>query len=344
MKNVRSILNAYQIKPSEVSKVTNNLYRIQAQEYSFALKKSKLNRNQIDSWKQAYIYGNEYQLTSILPVYMTEKGDIFHQDYNDIYYLTPWKETRRNDEPEHEVESFYRTLGTIHHKTKKKLDIQVDQVEQQITQEKEKLSRFRQSILTNVELYESKRYMSPFELRVCMQYRDIEQVCNSLDDWYDYYLEDLKEDGVMNHSLCHGNLRASHLIYQSSNTYFVNWEKSHIGSPMYDLAVYYYHELKYHDCYLNHLMSSFSIYEKENPLLLSERSLLAVLLLTPSSYLQVIEAYNNKQFSKSQPFQIRYLEQAYRRLVHGLSMQQHLKQIRDEIKQKQLEEEANQEE
>lgn len=332
--NIKEILAAYQVNPSEISKVTNKLYKVQSHNYTYALKESSLTSNDLQRWRSVYRIGNDQQLASVLPVYMTNSGDIYQEHKGNIYYLSPWKEKRESDEPEHEIESFYHALGHMHNKTKQENRVHMEKLEELIQQEKESVSSYRNTLLAHIETYEQRRYMSPFELRVCMQYRDLEQVFKNLDSWYDYYLTDLKDDGVSYSSLCHGNLRPSHRIYQASHTYFINWETANFGSPVNDLASYFYHEFKYHDCYFNHLTDSFSIYERYNPLLQSERSLLAIYLLTPSAYLQIIDNYNRAVYKKSQPFQIKYLEQAYRRLMHGLSMQHYLYQVRKSIIEK----------
>ncbi|WP_226036515.1 phosphotransferase [Aquibacillus saliphilus] len=339
MKSIESLLKAYQIKPSEVIPISNRVYKIHSHNYSFALKRSKLTMNSINSWKNVYRIANEHQLTSILPVYMTHHGEIIQQKENEFYYLTPWKEKREMDEPEHEVESLYHTLGSIHNQTKKQIKLDSAQIEQTVIKEKERIATYKHKLLSFVEKFEARHYMSPFELRVCMQYRDIEQVFKQIDYWYDYYLEDITNDGISYSSLCHGNLRSSHQIYHNSNTYLINWEHSFHGSPMRDLAIYFYHELKYHDSYLRHLTNSLPVYEKYNPLLQSEKSLLAIYLLNPYSYIQLLERYENNRIDKAHPFQIRLLEHSYRRLIQGLSLQGSLYESRQTIIDQQQESE-----
>ncbi|MRH42954.1 hypothetical protein GH741_09680 [Aquibacillus halophilus] len=340
MTNVRRILEAYQIVPTEITEISNRLYKIQSHNYSFALKRSSLNENSIDNWKNVYHLSNEHHLTSILPVYMTVKGDIVHKYNNEIYYLTPWKERRQSDEPKYEVESLYQTIGSIHHKTKKEISLRTDQVEQLIPQEKERVATYKGKLTSFVEKFERRRYMSPFELRVCMQYRDLEQVFKNIDYWYDYYLEDLIKDGVSYSSLCHGNLRSSHQVYHNGTTYLINWEHSFHGNSIRDLAIYFFHELRYHDSYLEHLANSFPIYEQYNPLLQSERSLLAIYLINPYSYLNLIESYDQNRLKSVHPFQVRLLEHGYRRLMQGLTFQNSLHETRQKIIEQQQESES----
>ncbi|MCT2537934.1 hypothetical protein NC661_02125 [Aquibacillus koreensis] len=337
MTNVKRLLQAYQIKPTEITSITKRLYKIQSHQYTFALKRASIPRDRLNIWQKVYQMGNQHQLSSILPVYLTKKIQIYEEHEKEIYYLTPWKEKKESDEPSHEIESFYRSIGKVHNQTKKEQTVQVDQLEQFVSKEKQLIVQYRQKLLRYVERFEKKHYMSPFELRVCMQYRDLDYLFRQIDYWYDYYLEDITQEKIAFLSLCHGNLRRSHLIYQSSETYFVNWEHAFLGSSMNDLAGYYYNEFKYHDCYLSDMMESFSVYEKYNSLLQSERSLLAVILLNPKSYVHLIERYAKGNLSSIEPFQIRRLEYNYRRLMHGLSFQDFLYRTREAIKEKEME-------
>ncbi|WP_138415489.1 phosphotransferase [Aquibacillus sediminis] len=339
MKDIQRILEAYQINATEIVPITNRVYKIHSHNYTYALKRSRLTKSDIDKWSYVYQLANQQQISSILPVYMTRNGQVFYHDNQSVYYVTPWIEKKEIDEPEHEIDSFYQELAKLHQQTRQANDLRSDQLDQVIYQEKEKMNHARNRLLTFVETFEQRHYMSPFELHVCMQYRDIDYVFQQLADWYDFYLEDIESYGHGAYVLCHGNLRASHKIFQHNKTYFINWERAFYGSPVNDLARYFYNELKYHDSYLDQFIQSFSIYERYNPLKQSERSLLAIYLLTPSNYLRVVENYHSANNTKAQAFQIRELEYQYRRLMNGLNVQQHFHQIREELKEQELDQE-----
>ncbi|MDL4841688.1 protein kinase family protein [Aquibacillus rhizosphaerae] len=337
MTNIKEVLKAYHVHPSEIIPITKRVHKVQTHNYIFALKRSRMRLNNMEKWRRAYQIGSENNLSSILPVYMTEQNQLFKQYEQDIYYLTPWKDSVSTDEPKHEMESFYHTLGQIHKQTKSEKQISSSMVEQMINQAKSDLSKQRQTLLGYIEKFEQKHFMSPFELRVCMQYRDLDQVFYYLDKWYDYYLEDISDDNRVYISLCHGNLRSSHMIYQHGHTFLINWEKNNFANPINDLARFYYNEFKYHDCSINYMTSAFPIYEKYNPLMQSERSLLAIYLLTPVPYIQLIERYYRNELALAQPFQVKKLEQSYRRLINGLNLQGYFYQMREQLKEKELE-------
>lgn len=327
MENVNQVLYSYNIQPADIRPVSKRLNQVHNANTSFALKRSMLNAGQLSNWHDAYRTAEKYNLKSILPVYLNNRGEIFEQHNGEIYYLSPWKEKKEYDEPEHQLESFYQAVGTIHNRTKQSNDIAIEKTEEAVELEKQKIDSYRGQLLTFIGQFEARHYMAPFELLVCTQYRDLEQVLMKASEWYDYYLKDLQGDKRMFHALCHGDLRDSHVIYQNTQTYLINWERSFYGNPVMDLAIYFYNEFKYHDSPLTHLAGSFSIYEKYNPLLQSEKSLLAIYLLNLRPYLQVIEEYN-KNKDKAQPFHIRSLEYSYRRLMQGLSMQHYFQEQR----------------
>ncbi|MBM7572012.1 phosphotransferase [Aquibacillus albus] len=337
MTNISGLIGQYQIEPTEIIPITRRVYKVHSHNYTYALKRSRLSAESLKRWEHVFVQANQHHLSPILSVYLTRTNKPYIVDQQQIYYLSPWKETKNDDKPEHELESFFHVIGEIHHKTRQEKSVNLQQVEQYISHEKKKIDEYRKKLLYHIETFERKRFMSPFELRVCMQYRDIEKAISLLDEWYDYYLEDMKSDEKVSISLCHGNLRRSHQIYQANQTYLINWENTFIGSPIEDLGRYFYQELKYHDAYIDDVNQAFSVYEKYNPLLASERSLLAVYLLYPTRYLKIIEKYKSQAFRISQPFQIKQLEYGYRQLVHGLKIQHHLYQVRQEIKRKEWE-------
>lgn len=339
MTDIYPILREYQVNPTEIIAISRRVYKIKTNRHSYALKRSRLTRQRVKQWKHVFEVANKHNLMSVLPIYLTQSGEVFCEHNEEMFYLTPWIETKETDEPEHELESFYRGIAEMHSKTKVEVKVDKDNMERLVNQEKSKIQGYKRKLLRYIETFERRRYMTPFELRVCMQYRDIEKSLSVLDDWYDYYLVDILDEGIVYSSLCHGNLRPSHQLYQSSQSYFINWERCFYGSPMTDLYLYYFHELKYHDAFVDYLIDSLSIYEKSNPLLKNERAFLSIQLLNPTPYLDILDKYSKKEFNMAQPYQIRQLEYAYRRMIHGLRIQGHLYQVREEIKMKELEKE-----
>ncbi|MDC3412483.1 phosphotransferase [Terrihalobacillus insolitus] len=335
---IREILQEYHVEHFDYGKLTNRTYKIDTYQTSYVLKKSRLTSKSLPMWNRVYQLSAQESLASVLPVYMTRRRESYVSYNNEIYYLSPWKEKGDKQDQTDGIKSLYETLGSIHYKTKQRQEVWTEDIEQKITHDKNRVKMYQDTLIKYVEAYEKRHYMSPFELRVCMQYRDIQKVLSELDNWYDCYLEDFQDEPTVYHSLCHGNLKSQHVIQHSERTYFINWEKAFIGSPVHDLSIYFFHTLSYHDNPIEQLATSFSVYQNKNPLLQKEISLLAISLLQPQSYFQILERYSEKKSDKAQPFQLKSLEQCYRRLLNGLHLQEVLYDLRDETKEQEIEE------
>ncbi|SDK41268.1 phosphotransferase [Sediminibacillus albus] len=338
MEELKQVLKEYDIGPAEIVQMTNRLYKVHTYNYTFALKRSRLNPHQAVNWRNAYQQAYRHELKAVVPVYMTSRGELFVQHQGSYYYLTPWQETMERDEPVHGIEAFFREISSIHKQTIQENDILFADVQEIVAGQSQQVRANRRKLLEYVERFEARRFMSPFELQVCTHYRDIERAFTQLESWLDYYLEDIQADNRQRKCLCHGNLRSSHILTIKDNGYLVNWEHSFTGNPVHDLVIYFNNEFQYHDSLFSEVMNFFPLYEKRNPLLLSEKSLLAILLLNPSSYLELVEKNLQQQSDKALPFQVRDLERAHRRLIHGLKLQGILYEQREKILEEQLQE------
>ncbi|WP_053219004.1 phosphotransferase [Virgibacillus senegalensis] len=332
---IKIVLQEYQIGPAEIVPITSRLYKIHTYHYTFALKRSRLlpEPEALANWENVYRQANIHRLDSIVPVYLTEKGQINVRYENEIYYLTPWQEKLERDEPVHVLEGFFRELANIHAVTMEEYELNQELAQDTVANELRQLESRQADLLEQVERFEARRYMSPFELQVCTHYRDVEFAFSKTVSWLEAYKEDLQRERISRTCLCHGNLRLSHLLTKQEQAKFINWENAYTGSPVQDLSVYFHHEWQYHDNVFQQILQSFPQYEKQNRLLQSEKSLLAVLTINPSTYLETVQNYQRYP-DRPLPFQIRDLERAYRRLYHGLKFQEVLETQR----QKYLEE------
>ncbi|QTM99979.1 phosphotransferase [Sediminibacillus dalangtanensis] len=338
MERIQSVLQEYQIGPAEIVPITSRLYKIHTFDYTFALKRSRMKPEALSSWENVYRQANLHRLSSIVPVYLTEKGQLYVSYEKDIYYLSPWQEMLERDEPVHELEGFFRELTNIHAVTMEEHAINQELAQDTVAHELQQLESRRADLLEHVEQFEARRYMSPFELEVCTHYRDIEIAFSKTAAWFEAYLEDLRRDQIGRTCLCHGNLRTSHLLTAQEQAKFINWEHAFTGNPVQDLSVYFQQEWQFHDYSLQDALQSFPVYEKQNRLLQSEKSLLAILSINPSNYLDTVEDHLRHPYNRPLPFQIRDLERSYRRLYHGLKFQEVLEGQRQEYLEK-LEEE-----
>ncbi|WP_161993104.1 MULTISPECIES: phosphotransferase [Sediminibacillus] len=334
MERIQTVLQEYQIGPAEIVPITSRLYKIHTYDHTFALKKSRMQSEALADWENVFRIANLHRLSSIVPVYLTERGQIYVPYENDIYYLSPWQEKLERDEPVHELEGFFRELANIHAVTMEEHEINLELVQDIVAQELQKLESRRADLLEYVEQFEARRFMSPYELEVCTHYRDIEIAFSKTSAWFESYIEDLRRDKIGRTCLCHGNLRTSHLLTGQEQAKFINWEHAFTGNPVQDLSVYFQQEWQFHDCSFQEVLQSFPLYEKQNRLLLSEKSLLAILSINPSNYLDTVEDHLRRPYDRPLPFQIRDLERTYRRLYYGLKFQEILEGQRQEYLEK----------
>lgn len=329
MDDITEILRAYGIEAFTVTKISPRLWKISSGNYNFALKQARLDEDSIAKWQELYQLKAVRDIPVISPVYLTVDGEIYYYQEG-IYYLSPWIENEIRDSSTDQQQALFSTVGRLHGTTKQAYPIQIDTIKQLIEAEKNKLEDMRALLFEYIAYFERIRYMPPFGLEVCTQYRDIDNVFKQLSKWYDNYLTDISDEPISYQSICHGYLSATHHIFTPDQAFLINWEHAHFGDSMLDLQNYLQRTCFQHDINVQKVIEDFTHYESQNPLKNSQRSLLAIHLLQPHAYLQVIEDFDHVQ-TTSQPFQIRNLLQHYRRLLAGLMFQEMLEHKRHEI-------------
>lgn len=314
-----TIVAAYHIEPEYIKQITPLLYYIDDGDQTYALKKSKLDKESIRMWMWTYDQAYQHQLSFIPSVILTRDSQLFvmHNDY--IYYMTHWIEHK-----DYSIHHIFRALGRLHAKTKQTTTIQVNELANRFTSYKEKCQHMFHMIIKTVEKFERELYMSPFELQVCTHFRHIERVIQTLTFTINRFLDECQTQTEWNYSLCHGNFHMSHIV-ASDQTYFINWEKTHFNHAILDLITFFKQSERFsfprQSC-----MSSFPVYLEENGLTPSEHLLLCIYLLDPSFYLTIIQHYNHKDNERTMIDDVMTLEQAYRQLKFGLQWVDHYEQ------------------
>ncbi|WP_112181510.1 MULTISPECIES: hypothetical protein [Paraliobacillus] len=335
---ITEILRAYGIDLFNVTSVTPRLWKITSNNYNFALKHARLEEANIEQWQELYQLKAVRDLSVISPVYRTTEGSIYCTYQNNIYYLSPWFESENGDHTIDHQQGLFATVGRLHGSTKQGYSIEVQTIEEKIEDEKKKHEEAKSLLLQYIGHFEQMRYMPPFGLEVCTQFRDILNALKQLSKWHDNYLTDIKEEQTTYQSICHGYLSATHHIFTSDQAVLINWEHAHFGDSMLDLQNYLHRACFQHDTNITKIIDDFSYYEKQNPLTNSERSLLAIHLLQPYRYLKVIQDFDQVQ---AQPFQIRNLLQNYRRLLAGVMFQEMLEHNRNIVIENQTKENSD---
>ncbi|WP_188453500.1 hypothetical protein [Virgibacillus oceani] len=316
MDSLRNVLQAYRIEPLKVDRISEKLYCIYDGKQFFALKKSMMTLEQIKSWEAVYHRAYSQNLSGILSVYLTANGNLYEEADGEYYYLTPWiHQEKRNQKQEFEI--IFKTIGAIHAKTKKAVSYDAEKVKDQFNQYRDHCLNIKSSLLMYVEEFEKNRYMSPFELLVCTQYRELEFFINEQNRWIENFRDELDEQSDWNISLCHGQLKSSHVLH-SHTAYIINWDRAYYDNSVIDLSNFLRDQVKYYDQPNELLIDSLSVYFNENKLSNHELYLLSIYLFDPSDYIRVVKHYRDKTSDASMVQQICQLQHAYRQLVFAM--------------------------
>lgn len=314
--DVQHILSTYyQIQAKTIDQITDRVYRIWDGRNTYAFKKSSLNHENIPMWHHALMQANKHNLQFIQPVYLTLDQQLTVYDNEHVYYLSPWLE----QEGEMEIGKIYQHLGQLHHKTKRTHTIQVKKMTDKFIEYKKVCQDRRRMFMTQIEEFEQKRYMSPFELQVCTQFHVVEGCLHHLIDLIERFCKIEDETMPWSQSLCHGNLTFSHLL--TANDYrFINWEKTTYDHATTDLMHLFQSEINYYDAPVQDLLDNFSIYLKENKLTQEEICFLLIYLMNPLPYLEQIKDYQQDIHHKPMIHRVQRMAYLYRQLEFSFNM------------------------
>lgn len=325
METIKNVLASYAVYPLKIEKVTDTVFRIEDGQHVYALKKSSLTKQSIANWENVFRQAHAQNVPGVLSVYLTKQHYLYAESNNTIYYLTPWIEASRQS-----IERLYQLVANVHAKTKQSHPVEMEKTHNQFNTYKRHCESAQKRLLNYVEQFEKKRYMSPFELLVCMQFRDLESGVKEALKRVDQFLEEQTEQSTWNYSLCHGNLMSSHIL-NADYTYLINWEGAHYGSPIQDLVHLFKQEVIEYDAPTESFIALFTTYMMENELTKGELYLLTVYLLDSTDYVALVENYINDTSSEDMIGQIKSLQHAYRRLVFGLHWSNYVEKEYDTI-------------
>ncbi|MBP1968808.1 spore coat protein YsxE [Virgibacillus natechei] len=314
MEIIKKVLNAYAIHPLNIEHVTDRLIRVSDGQGDYALKSSLLSKESVSNWENVYHLAFSKQVSTVLPVYLTKNGNLYVEMDQTIFYLTPWIETEQTKSSSQVIDYFYKSIGTVHAKTKQSQSISTGNLTSDFNTYKRFCEITQRDLLKFVEQFEQNRYMSPFELLVCTHYRDIEFALKEINRRIDQFIEEQEQEITWNYSLCHGNLNFSH----TRNTHLINWENSFFDNAVVDLALFFKQEVSFYDQPINLFMEQFSTYYNENKLSQNELYLLTIHLLNPSDYVKLIQQYVTNGSKDSMVNQVINLQHAYRQILFGL--------------------------
>lgn len=323
MDTIKKVLDIYGVYPMTIDKITDRVYRVNDGRFEYALKQSSMRKETIANWEKTYQQAFEQNLSMILPVYITKNGELYAELEDSIYYLTPWIDAEKMKRDKQNIEILFRNLGMVHAKTKKEQMIAADAFIRNFDTYRLFCEDTAANLLSTVEQFEKSRYMSPFELLVCTQYRDLEYALKEIYKRLERLTNQEDEKISWNYSLCHGHLNFSHMLF-SNQPYLLNLEKAKIDSAVMDLAALFKSEIRYYDSPSEALIEQFSSYTGENELTDNELQLLAVHLLDPAEYSSIIQDVVNERTDGSTVTDMIRLQHAYRRIIFGLQLSSYI--------------------
>ncbi|RLL47955.1 hypothetical protein D8M04_01370 [Oceanobacillus piezotolerans] len=326
-KRLNRVLQAYPIEPTSIHQITDNLFQIIVHQHSFALKKSKLDQSTVSYWEYTYRTAYNNQLQSIIPVYQTKQNQLYYQEGEDIYYLCPWVEEERTSIDEGSIRALYQAIATIHEKTKRSQNMAGKEWSNDFKVYLSYCEDLEQQLRSTIILYEKRHYMSPFELLVCTQFRDVEYALREIRKRLDQFTKEDEKRETWNVSLCHRNLSTEHL----RGSYIINWENAGYENAIIDLVSFFRHEVRLFDAPKNSFLENFSYYNNLHPLTLAEVQLLAVYLLNPIPYFELINEYRSKEPRTEISF-IKELQKAYRVILFGIEWSQYVEREYEIVK------------
>ncbi|HHW69491.1 MAG TPA: hypothetical protein GX747_04055 [Tenericutes bacterium] len=257
MENVNKILKKYDIKPYRYERKGKTVI-VDSKEKRYVLKPKEKDNE--------YIY--EYLKSRNFDYYPIIIND---REYEITEYID------EVDMPEEQkLSDMIDLVSLLHNKTThfKEIDLaDYKEIYEDIQNNIEYLKSYYTDIIT---LIESKVYMSPSEYLLARNiskiFGAIEFSKDQIDKWYELVSDKRKQRQVV----LHNNLDLSHFI-RGSSPYLINWSKSRIGTPIFDIyKLYKRHALDYDfEEILKH-------YERNYPLLEEEKKLFDILVSLPN--------------------------------------------------------------
>ncbi|WP_176224065.1 phosphotransferase [Thalassobacillus devorans] len=315
MEEIHNFIHSYGISGYHIRQVTDKLHRVETDNGVFAFKQSRYHSHEEDKWRPIINWLEVNGKNFAPPFARTTDGMPYVLGRSHIYYLTPWVEHTKDEYPSHDIESFFRSLGTLHKQSKQTQSDNQAYMEY-LWQKKEAGIQAHQLLLEKVEAFEKRHYMPPLGLAVCSQYKQLHYTLEFMKELYQELPERDRLPDNLPHVINHGNLKNDHIIQYHGHSYFVNWEQMFVGPPMLDLSRFFLNDFRFHDSPVEEYKKKFSVYERLYGITNQERLLLAIHLIDPHHYLTRLDRLLREERS-SELEKVQKLEKSFRRIVYG---------------------------
>ena len=228
----------------------------------------------INTNKGKYIYKEGKINPQILNYLKSRSFDylpFFLNNQDESYQLTNYIEDL--DIPkEQKILDLIKLVALLHSKTTHYKEIDLDYYEGIYEDLDNNLNYLYIYYTDLITIIESKVYMSPSELLLARNITKIYDTISENKKRLDYWHENIKEKRKERRVVLHNNLKLEHFL-ESDTSYLVSWDKSKIGSPIFDLyKLYQNHALEFD------FKTILNEYENIYPLLKEEKELLFILI------------------------------------------------------------------
>lgn len=259
MRKFNDILSKYNLKPLKYN-IHGKVTIISTNDEQYVIKEKNRNAN-----KEIYKYLKSRSF-NYYPRVLSDNDD----DYEIIEYIEDIDIPK-----EQKLLDLIDLVSLLHNKTTHYKEIDEDdykKIYEDINNNIDYLNSYYDDIMSIIE---SKVYMSPSEYLLARNISKIYSALNysktELEVWYKLIKEKRKQRVVV----LHNNLDISHFL-RNENSYLINWDKSKIDIPIFDLyKLYRRHGYEYN------FSDILKRYEKNYPLKEEERKLLFILISLP---------------------------------------------------------------
>lgn len=225
--------------------------------------------------KGKYVYKKSHINKKIISYLKSRNFNYMPKIYeNENYLLTDYIESYEIPK-EQKIIDLIKLTALLHSKTTHYREIDQDEYEK-IYEDIDNNINYLYSYYTDIiAIIESKVYPSPSEQLISRNiskiYETIEKNKKMLDHWHISIKEKTKERNVV----LHNNLNLDHFI-RNKSSYLISWEKSKIGTPIFD--IYKLYKLYVLDFDFKSLLE---IYESNYPLKKDEKELFFIMISLP---------------------------------------------------------------
>lgn len=320
-KEVQRILSAYRMYPKEIVDHGDGVFFVRDQEASFVLHRSTMDKKQTSQWASVFDEANKHSMASVLPVYPTAQGELYVEENEFVYYLTPYIRA----EGSVNIVDLFQAVADIHLKTKRTFLIDKSEIVTSFRLYEEELKAKHLHVRQTIDLFEQQRYMSPFELQVCSHFHVVDDAFHKsaehITSLLDICADDEHKHVEWSSSLCHNRLSTEHVL-KDQEQYITHWEAASMANSMTDIAHLCRNEFHRNEYPLPPFVEGLQAYDEIYELSDVEEHILAIHLLHPLPYVEMLRSYLSARDEKAVISFVMDIERTFRSIANSFFLLQ----------------------